>query len=103
MSHEKDYGINCEAPEHVTACDGWAKSRDHFTPKCIGKLLGWSEDQLDSPENIQYLSLPCHKEKDKDTALRKGILRQQLEGRLNLTFKEHTDIFLGGEMNGRES
>ena len=97
MNCEKDYGKNCEAPEHVENCHGMGTTKDHFTSECIGKVWGWSQEQLDSEENIQYLSPQCHIEKDKTTALRRDILRQQLRGELNLTFTEHRTIFLGDE------
>jgi len=68
----------CEAEIHAPDCDGRGTTRDHFTPRCIAKLLGWSSEQIGSPENIQYLSQACHVLKDRSTPLRFQLLRSQL-------------------------
>lgn len=70
----------CEAPVHSELCDGVGISMDHFTPVCIGKLWGWEKDQINAPENIQYLSKPCHLEKDRTTEARLTLARKQLNG-----------------------
>ena len=70
----------CEAPIHNESCDGVGSTVDHFTPKCIGKLWGWSYEQINAKENIQYLSEPCHKDKDRTTEARLLLARKQLKG-----------------------
>lgn len=116
--------IPCEAPEHVPgcACVGCQLPKpescatcpkvndDHFTPKSVAKLLGWSDrhvspDETDEyrrahpsvedPENHQWLSIQCHNEKDKDTPLRKDILQRQLRGTY-IPFEVHRQIFEAG-------
>lgn len=71
----------CEAPEHVEGCNGRGSTRDHFTPRCIAKLLRWRDSQTNAPENIQYLSEACHTEKDRSTPRRLQQVRAQLSGR----------------------
>lgn len=83
----------CEAPEHHENCDGRGTSIDHFTPKCIGKLMGWSRSQINAPENLQWLSDPCHTAKDIDTPLRKEVLRRQLKEGLSIPFETHVAVF----------
>lgn len=70
----------CEAPDHSPDCNGFGDTRDHFTPRCIARELGWSQQQVNDPMNIQYLSPACHKEKDKTTPERLDQLRRQREG-----------------------
>lgn len=53
---------------------------DHFTPVCIAKLWGWNTEQIIAPENIQYLSKPCHLDKDRTTEARLTLARKQLQG-----------------------
>lgn len=68
----------CEAPYHIAACTGIGESEDHFTPKCIGRLLGWTSEEISSPENKQWLSVACHAVKDQTTHNRFKILIAQL-------------------------
>lgn len=70
----------CEAPIHHENCDGKGVTIDHFTPECIGKLWGWSYEEINAKENLQYLSVPCHREKDKTTEARLTLARRQLKG-----------------------
>jgi hypothetical protein len=35
---------------------------------------------VEDPENHQWLSYPCHSEKDHDTGLRKEVLKRQMNG-----------------------
>ena len=70
----------CEAPVHVEACSGLGETRDHFTAKSIAKELGWSRKQANNPANIQYLSEPCHVEKDRPTAHMRDLLVKQKNG-----------------------
>lgn len=82
----------CQAPIHEPNCpcqtclkincDNCHKTNlDHFTPKCIAKVWGWNKKQTNSPENLQWLSLECHREKDATTPKRKSLLHQQLRGK----------------------
>lgn len=80
--------FRCEAPFHTPDCSGWGTTRDHFTPRSVAKLLRWKKKQIDSPENIQYLSSECHREKDKNTRDIKIQVKQQLKGRF-IGFGEH--------------
>lgn len=68
----------CEAPYHVADCSGVGESEDHFTPKCIARLLGWTSEEIHSPENKQWLSFACHAVKDQTTHNRFKILIAQL-------------------------
>ncbi len=82
----------CEAPIHVRECSGFGETKDHFTPKCIAKLLRWKQKQIEDPLNIQYLSFACHKEKDSTTPARLQLLKDQLGGKM-FTFRQHTNYF----------
>lgn len=93
-SESRKYGP-CEAPQHVDNCDNVGRTVDHFTPQCIGKLYGWSEQQINAPENLQMLSIPCHVEKDRDTSLRKDVLVEQMQG-ADIPFAVHQQIFQVG-------
>lgn len=42
----------CEANPHAKRCNGWGTDADHITP---------GDDH--SPENLQWLSGPCHRAK----------------------------------------
>ena len=81
----------CQAPIHEPNCPCQTCQRtscerchltniDHFTPKSVSKLLGWTRKQTNSPENLQWLSLECHREKDRTTPKRKELLHRQLKG-----------------------
>jgi hypothetical protein len=60
--------MKCEYPgEHARGCNGVGYTRDHLTPRCIARAWKWSRKQMDSPENIQWLSRECHNIKDKPT------------------------------------
>lgn len=83
----------CEALEHVASCNGIGSTKDHFTPRCIAKELGWRQGQVSDPQNIQWLSEDCHKEKDSTTPLRLSLLRKQLQG-IPVGFSEHITVFL---------
>lgn len=119
--------VPCEATEHVASCPcvGCQLPKpdacrtcpkvndDHFTPKSIAKLLGWSEryvgpeeseehrlkyPSVEDPENHQWLSYPCHTEKDRDTSLRKTVLQRQLKGE-DIPFDVHRQIFEMGNLD----
>lgn len=82
----------CEAPNHNKDCPCInctnrdclkcpLLTKDHFTPKCIAiKALGWKYKQVNHPRNIQWLSKPCHEDKDRSTPLRYEQLLAQSTG-----------------------
>jgi hypothetical protein len=90
MRREKEQP-RCGAPIHAKNCDGVGKSIDHFTPKCIGKLWGWTKQQINAQENLQNLSKACHKEKDKTTQARYVMAILQKKG-ANIPFGVHQQI-----------
>lgn len=53
---------------------------DHFTSKGIAKILGWKHKQINSYENRQWLSRPCHRAKDKNVPQEMEVLRRQQRG-----------------------
>lgn len=82
----------CQAPIHSQECpcqkcvrescgDCHLTNLDHFTPKCIAKVWGWSAKEMNAPENLQWLSRACHTDKDRSTPHRKTLLHQQLRGK----------------------
>jgi len=86
----KEYGP-CEAPEHAEGCTGIGSTKDHFTPKCIAKVLKWNQKALSHPLNIQWLSPACHIEKDSSTPARRNELLVQLNG-ATIGLGEHVTI-----------
>ena len=79
--------MRCEAPFHVEGCNGIGETVDHHTPRCIAKkVLGWTESQVNAPENIQRLSVACHRHKDKDTPARLELARLQKQGKIDVPF-----------------
>lgn len=93
----RDFYPSCEAPIHNDRCDGIGNTQDHFTPRAVAKLLGWSRKQIDDPQNKQALSIPCHRDKDQDTPLRVQLLRMEKKGTI-FTFEQHRTIFEAGEI-----
>ncbi|MCK9370906.1 hypothetical protein M0R04_13430 [Candidatus Dojkabacteria bacterium] len=90
--------MNCEAPIHVDGCNGQGTTDDHFTPRCILRKLKIK----DTPENHQWLSIPCHRAKDKDTPLRNQVLGLEKQG-IIFSFEEHRKIFQEGSLGEYES
>ena len=88
----------CEAPIHADSCNGVGNTVDHFTPRAVGKKLGIGRKRLNEPDNLQYLSTPCHRIKDKDTPLRLVVLRLEQHGTI-FTFEEHRRIFEEGRVS----
>lgn len=88
----KETSIPCEAPTHVVNCSGRGETKDHFTPRSIAKVLGWTQKQLGDPMNIQHLSTACHQEKDSSTPMRLQLLKMQREGLIELKFGDHQRI-----------
>lgn len=68
----------CEAPEGCNVKKGL--TIDHFTPKCVAKMLGWSRKQLNDPMNRQKLCWDHHLMKDSVTPQVKEQVRFQLQG-----------------------
>ena len=91
MRNEQDYPP-CEAPNHNERCSGVGNTVDHFTPECIGKLWGWTNKQINAPENLQHLSRECHNDKDKTTEARLTLARRQLKGAY-ISLGEYLKIF----------
>ncbi len=92
MGKETQPTRSCEAPEHTEGCNGYGNTKDHFTPKGVAKLLGWSHKRLDNPMNIQWLSTACHRAKDSTTDKRVEILLDQLNG-IERTLEEYMLFF----------
>jgi hypothetical protein len=79
----------CTAPYHSencpcqrclrTSCDNCnSTSTDHFQPRAIMKV--WQNGEIrKNKENLQFLSVPCHKSKDVSTAARKQLLQKTLK------------------------
>jgi hypothetical protein len=88
FKRKRDAGAPCEAPEHVSDCNGLGSTIDHLTPKCIARVLGWRRKKLNAADNLQLLSEECHQAKDRDTAMRRNLLIEQLEGR-TVRFGDH--------------
>lgn len=46
-------------------CRTWRpqRQRDHIVPKRVAFLRGWTKEQTDAPENIQFLCANCHEDK----------------------------------------
>lgn len=93
----------CEAPNHNKDCpclscvsksctDCPLLTKDHFTPKCIAKVYQWTRSRTNQPSNIQWLSEPCHIDKDRDTPKRRDLLVKQIGGQ-PLPFKLHLQMF----------
>jgi hypothetical protein len=82
----------CEAEHHVPSCECLHCrgkncnqcrniTQDHFTPKSIARrVLGWRPKEINSKENIQWLSTSCHREKDRTTPDRLIALIDQKRG-----------------------
>lgn len=71
----------CEATWHVAGCGKMGQSVDHFTPRAYAKkVLGWSHAQINAPENKQYLSIECHREKDRTTEAKTAQALYQKRG-----------------------
>ncbi len=89
-----DRKIQCEfATSNGRRCRSAAESVDHITPQAIGRLLGWTEPEINSPDNLQRLCNRHHHAKDKDTQLRVAVLRAQLRGELVVGLGQHPQAF----------
>ncbi len=70
--------MKCEAGIHSPHCQGEGKTRDHFTPRCLGALdnMKW----VHGKENFQFLDEQCHEIKDHDTVGRLRLRERQKAG-----------------------
>ena len=76
----------CEAPDGCSVTSGLTV--DHFTPKCVAKILGWSRKKLNAPSNRQLLCWDHHLKKDSVTPQIKQQLKFQLSGGF-IPFEKH--------------
>ncbi len=86
--------IRCEYEDDSgERCQRRATSVDHFTPQCIARdILGWTAEQVNASDNLQYLCQEHHSEKDSDTSARKELLHLQLSGQAWVGFGEHDQV-----------
>ncbi len=73
--------VKCQAEIHHSKCNGFANNIDHFTPRCIGKLFGLSEEEIDQKVNLVPMNRYCHRLKDRSTPHRKVLLADQQGGK----------------------
>lgn len=64
---------------------------DHTTGKAIGRLLGLTHKEVNRPENREWLSRPCHEQKDKKTTEVIQTLQKQKKGNF-VGFGQHPPI-----------
>ena len=93
----------CQAPIHSQDCPCQKCQRvscgncrltniDHFTPRSIAKKVwGWKSKQINSPENLQYLSYQCHRDKDSTTPDRLRLGLAQKRGKF-IGLEDYLDI-----------
>jgi hypothetical protein len=79
----------CEAEVHDPRCNGWADSVDHFTAKAIARILGWTHEEIVSPDNKQHLNSHCHRLKDKSTQARVELATALVKGDQPVTLKKY--------------
>ena len=82
--------------EHVdekgNTCARLGTTRDHITPKSIGRRLDWKPEEIGSADNIQHLCKEHHNGpsgKDRDSEARKELLDAQLKGRIKIDYGDH--------------
>jgi len=76
-------GRNCQRCKKI--------SIDHFLPRAVAKVIGMSNRQVSRLENLQMLSIECHRKKDSETPGMTEELRQQKRGRF-IHFGEHRGL-----------
>jgi len=59
----------------------------------VGKLFGWTHQQINDPANIQILSEVCHRFKDHETQQRVNLLREQLQEDREVTLEDLQTMF----------
>lgn len=63
----------CEFSAECKVTSIEALTIDHIMPKAMARILGWADDQINSPDNLQLLCQRHHNFKDRDTS---AIVRQ---------------------------
>jgi|GEM_PF-5594451 len=78
-----------------------ADSIDHFTPRCIAKLLELTQFEVGNYINHIPMNSDCHKLKDRSTPARKYLLKRILSSNIEVTLNDyrrfrnkHDKIFL---------
>jgi len=58
---ERDMGMcqPCKRNGRITQ----GREVDHITPKAKAEKLGWTQERIDHPANLQCICTPCHNEK----------------------------------------
>lgn len=74
-------GGKCQHPGGCTEREFYKLTIDHFTPVCLGRMLGWKQEQIDSFDNLQLLCKYHHTLKDALTPLKKLQIIQQRQGK----------------------
>jgi len=81
-------GGTCEHPGGCGESDiSWLQV-DHFTSRCVAKLLGWTKAQANDPMNLQLLCRDHHLEKDASSRAKKEQVIYQMQGGM-IGFGEH--------------
>ncbi len=70
----------CEHPEGCPISSMDRLTIDHFTPRCIAAILGWTYEEANRLDNLQLLCVPHHMEKDETTESRLRQLMRQTGG-----------------------
>ena len=70
----------CEAEVHDERCNGWADSRDHFSPRALIRGLKLDKNLLKSEENLVWMNKYCHRLKDLHTPDVVFQAKRQLHG-----------------------
>lgn len=91
----------CEAVFHSIDCSGRGSTKDHFTPRCIGKLFHIGR-RVHRKENIQYLSKACHRDKDYTTPFRLGLTKKQVEKEVFRSLDDYRERVLKRERSSDE-
>jgi len=81
-------GGKCEYPGGCNEREFHRLTIDHFTPVCMGKLLGWQQAQIDDLSNLQLLCGYHHRLKDATTEAKKAQVLRQMAGR-NIRYGRH--------------
>jgi hypothetical protein len=81
-----------EAPLIVENGKAYELTKDHFTPKCIAKKLGWSWHDINAPENIQWLTPKEHRNKDQTTPWELQAVKRN--GGAKTLFEHHNEYVI---------
>lgn len=52
---------------------------DHITPKALGRLMGWSKDEIESLDNKQPMCSPCNSKKDDSLVTAEEMRKRQTQ------------------------